>query len=405
MPSLLINPPFTTYTDLNGEPLEAGYIYIGTSGLEPSTNPINVYWDQAQLYPAAQPIRTVAGSPSRDGSPAVLYIESAAYSIKVEDKDNNLVFSRTTVPIEPITPDSINSTEAFLFPTMLSLKKGTDIADAAALVIPDDGNYFEALGTTTVTSINTINNNNTIFRIRWMGVRILTHNATTFDLLGKANITTEVGAESTFIEYSTGNFRMIHYQPGSISPALPMTLDSTQTVTGDKTFNGATNVDASTFRVFDNVDNTKKIAFDASNIATGTTRTTKFPNADMELDFGTFTPTGTAVANVDSTTPGAARFMRIGNVVTVSGFGFTDVTAANALTTVRYTLPIASNFTAASDLAGTGYFDVPSPSAFGMPMTTTADSTNDEAQISFYNPVGGTTGVKFFTYMYTYTIL
>lgn len=234
MPSLLIKPPFTTYTDLNGEPLEAGFIYIGTSGLEPSSSPINVFWDQDQLYPAPQPIRTIAGSPSRDGSPAVLYIESAAYSIKVEDKNNGLVFS-AEVPIEPLEPGDIDSTEAFLFPTMLSLLKGSDIADAAALTIPVDGNYFEAVGTTTVTSINTINGNNTIFRIRWMGVRVLTHNATTFDLLGKANITTEVGAESTFIEYSTGNIRMLHYQPGSISPALPMTLDSAQTVTGTKT--------------------------------------------------------------------------------------------------------------------------------------------------------------------------
>jgi hypothetical protein len=123
MPSLLINPPFTTYTDLNGEPLEAGYIYIGTSGLEPSTNPINVYWDQAQLYPAAQPIRTIAGSPSRDGSPAVLYIESAAYSIKVEDKNNNLVYSRTTVPIEPITPDSIAESDVDEFGAKLGINQ------------------------------------------------------------------------------------------------------------------------------------------------------------------------------------------------------------------------------------------------------------------------------------------
>ena len=35
-----VNPQFN---ELNGEPLENGYIYIGTDGLDPITNPITVY--------------------------------------------------------------------------------------------------------------------------------------------------------------------------------------------------------------------------------------------------------------------------------------------------------------------------------------------------------------------------
>jgi hypothetical protein len=96
--AVLIQPPLEIFTDLNGDPLEAGYIYIGTENLEPETNPINVYYDEALLYPAPQPIRTVAGAPSRDGKQALLYIadSNVRYSTKVKDKNGNLITSSPT---------------------------------------------------------------------------------------------------------------------------------------------------------------------------------------------------------------------------------------------------------------------------------------------------------------------
>ncbi len=74
-----IKPPYDIFTDSNGDPLEAGYIYIGTANLNPITNPITVTWDLSGLYPAAQPIRTIAGYPSRNGSPGNIYVNAGEY--------------------------------------------------------------------------------------------------------------------------------------------------------------------------------------------------------------------------------------------------------------------------------------------------------------------------------------
>jgi hypothetical protein len=92
MSVLSIEPPYPIFTDIDGQPLEAGYIFIGTDNLNPITNPINVYWDAALTQPAAQPIRTVSGYPSNAGTPARLYVGSD-YSIQVQNKNGTLVYS------------------------------------------------------------------------------------------------------------------------------------------------------------------------------------------------------------------------------------------------------------------------------------------------------------------------
>lgn len=90
--ALAINPPFPIFTDIDGDPLLDGYIYIGTVNLNPETNPINVYWDAALTIPAAQPVRTLNGYPSRNGAAARLYTASN-YSITVRNKNSSLIFS------------------------------------------------------------------------------------------------------------------------------------------------------------------------------------------------------------------------------------------------------------------------------------------------------------------------
>jgi hypothetical protein len=93
MPALSITPPFPVFTDKNGTPLEDGYVYIGVANLEPVTNPINVYWNNILTTSAVQPIRTLAGYPSYYGTPSRIYTGEIAYSIKVFDKNGNIVFS------------------------------------------------------------------------------------------------------------------------------------------------------------------------------------------------------------------------------------------------------------------------------------------------------------------------
>jgi hypothetical protein len=89
-------PPYQVFTDTDGTPLEDGYIYIGEVNKNPITNPIMVSWDISGLYPAAQPIRTIAGFAYRNGSASNIFINSAtalSYSIIVKDKNGRLVYS------------------------------------------------------------------------------------------------------------------------------------------------------------------------------------------------------------------------------------------------------------------------------------------------------------------------
>lgn len=92
MTALSIQPTFPTFTGADGQPLENGYIWVGTANLNPITNPITVYWDAALSAPATQPIRTLGGYPSNSGTPARLYVNSD-YSIQVLDRKGSVVYS------------------------------------------------------------------------------------------------------------------------------------------------------------------------------------------------------------------------------------------------------------------------------------------------------------------------
>lgn len=92
MSALSIQPTYPIFTDIDGQPLEDGYIWIGTANLDPQVNPITIYWDAALTLPAAQPIRTLAGYPSNSGTPARIYVNSN-YSIRVMNKNGSAVYS------------------------------------------------------------------------------------------------------------------------------------------------------------------------------------------------------------------------------------------------------------------------------------------------------------------------
>ena len=87
-----IEQPFPIFTDADGAPLEAGYIWVGVENLNAITDPVAVYWDAALTQPAVQPIRTAGGYPVNAGTPARLYTE-AAYSILVQDRNGITVYS------------------------------------------------------------------------------------------------------------------------------------------------------------------------------------------------------------------------------------------------------------------------------------------------------------------------
>jgi hypothetical protein len=92
--------PFEIYPDIDGEPLEAGYIYIGTAGLDPETSPINIYYDINLQVSATQPLRTIGGIISQNGNPANIFISGDAYSITVRNKNGSLVYTNLNVQLQ-----------------------------------------------------------------------------------------------------------------------------------------------------------------------------------------------------------------------------------------------------------------------------------------------------------------
>jgi hypothetical protein len=93
MSALSITPPFPTFAGKDGLPLEDGYIWLGQANLNPQTNPVVAYWDETLTQIAQQPIRTLGGYPAYSGTPARLFISAAVYSILVQDKNGNTVYT------------------------------------------------------------------------------------------------------------------------------------------------------------------------------------------------------------------------------------------------------------------------------------------------------------------------
>ena len=87
-----VEAPYPAFADIDGQPLEDGYINIGAVDLNPITNPINVYWDSGLTITAAQPIRTSGGYPVYQGTPARFYV-GTDYSIQVKDKKGTVVYT------------------------------------------------------------------------------------------------------------------------------------------------------------------------------------------------------------------------------------------------------------------------------------------------------------------------
>jgi hypothetical protein len=92
MPTIEVQPPYPAFAGADGQPLENGYIWIGTVNLNPQVNPIAVFWDDAKTIPASQPIRTLDGYPVYQGTPSRFYVDSD-YSIQVLDSKGSVVYT------------------------------------------------------------------------------------------------------------------------------------------------------------------------------------------------------------------------------------------------------------------------------------------------------------------------
>lgn len=121
--------------------------------------------------------------------------------------------------------------------------------------------------------------------------------------------------------------------------------------------------------------------------------------ATQYIASGTYTPTQPgSSSNVASTTPGKAQWMRVGNVVTVSGSVVVDPTSANTATFFQLSLPIASDLTATTDLAGTASFmdasDVPTS------VRILGDTSGNAAQFNTRSTADTASNTWYYTYTY-----
>ena len=107
-------------------------------------------------------------------------------------------------------------------------------------------------------------------------------------------------------------------------------------------------------------------------VVTGTT--------NQYIASGTYTATLTNTTNVAASTAYQAQWIRVGNVVTVSGKFDLDATlSASTATELGMSLPIASNFTAEENLGG----DASTDAVASAVARIKADATNDRASIVF----------------------
>lgn len=133
------------------------------------------------------------------------------------------------------------------------------------------------------------------------------------------------------------------------------------------------------------------------NNPAGTTGTT-----NQYIASGTYTPTSTNIANVSSSTPGVAQYIRVGNVVTVSGAINATVTTTGLITRIELTLPIGSALVNDHEVAGIVQ------SGAGPPVTdikgghVEAEVTSNNAELIFG---AGDTGAAEYFYTYTYVVL
>lgn len=101
--SIKVTPFFPVFTDIDGQPLENGKIYVGLPNVPTVSNQIQVYWDEALTMPASQPITTLGGYPSNNGTPAAFYVDRN-YSLLVQNKLGTQVYSapESSVDSEPV---------------------------------------------------------------------------------------------------------------------------------------------------------------------------------------------------------------------------------------------------------------------------------------------------------------
>jgi len=296
---------FANFKGLDGEALNNGYVYIGTSGLNPETNSIAIYSDYAMTIPVPQPLRTVGGYIVYNGKPINIFVGSD-YSITVRDSDSSLVYSSLSGNIDTIEQ------------TLLDLADGTTPIAVSA-------NYFTIADGTDETKL-----------IGFDASAITTGTTRTItmpdadvdlgDIAGLANGTTPLVADtSTFtIVDSVDETKVLDFDTSSI------TTGTTRTITMPDA-----DIDL--------------------GILSGVTATGTDLNKTSTLDSGTWSPTLTPVTNVSSATNQISMYQRIGSIVNCSCRILIQPTSTGA-TNLNVSIPVNSTVALSeTNTSGFGY--------------------------------------------------
>jgi hypothetical protein len=138
----------------------------------------------------------------------------------------------------------------------------------------------------------------------------------------------------------------------------------------------------------------------------GALSTATFSITEGAVISGTYTPTLTNGTNVAASTARVCRYMRVGNVVDVSGhFDLDPTAAAGTQTILAISLPVASNLAAVTDLSGQASANLLAGGVSGVSGQggdIEGDVTNDRA-LFYFN--ASTTNNVTFKFTFSYTVL
>lgn len=122
MPVNQINPPFPTFNDQDGYPLNGGYLYIGQPGFEAQSTPKASFFDVGMTIPTGSAsgaaIRINGGYAVYNGAPSLIYAEVPC-SLTVKDQNDVLIFS--SLNYDPSAGFVGTITEVNLFSDLVAL--------------------------------------------------------------------------------------------------------------------------------------------------------------------------------------------------------------------------------------------------------------------------------------------
>ena len=151
MTTISISQPFPVFTDIDGQPLEDGYVWIGVSGLEPQANPQTAYWDSALTQVVTQPVRTRGGYPLNGTAIGQLFV-GAAYSVKVQNKNSSTIVLDLTGASGFGLLNSISFGTTGLTPAVATTG---DVVVSGTLAVANGGTGITSLGAGVATWLGT----------------------------------------------------------------------------------------------------------------------------------------------------------------------------------------------------------------------------------------------------------